>query len=465
MTRTKSSRTDPPLEKTDRVNSSTENYGLRDSFSFRLNIDLPVSKEEFAKFSSVLGKLVAKNPAEAREEARRQLAKLTIDSNAPYTEIDTFRFALSCVLSDRVLEGYSTLDEQHLADIGRLISSIESYIERKTQKRPLNFLMLASPGAGKSHFIECIAKRLGSKRIAAITFNMASMTNNDELVRPLDQARNAKVEDKIPLLFLDEFDSSTNNYGLLLPLLWDGAISLGQRDLKLGKVIIILAGSSPTLPEALDHAKSLRSEIPLPSGTNSKVVDLFSRINGSVLRIPEYHNASRGIDRRIDKVAIAANLLMRRFSETREMSHMVPLAFFGFIATIKFRYDVRSIAHLIDLVNFKQVSDRSGRMLWVFEPSSIPLDSVHSLRNSSLVYHLIDDENHAHGVVDKWKTIYECRTMIPLRTIGALRQAVDNEFFHRMYEIAIWNTYNEHLMMYQGEIGEPEIEVKDAKPR
>jgi len=45
----------------------------------------------------------------------------------------------------------------------------------------------------------------------------------------LDRARNEAVESRTPLLFLDEFDSfPSKNYPLLLPLMWDGRLSLGN---------------------------------------------------------------------------------------------------------------------------------------------------------------------------------------------------------------------------------------------
>ena len=64
----------------------------------------------------------------------------------------------------------------------------------------------------------------------------------DDFTKPLDAVRNLKVNDKLPLLFLDEFDCDDRNYPILLPLLWDGELQVGQRDLKVGKVVIILGG-------------------------------------------------------------------------------------------------------------------------------------------------------------------------------------------------------------------------------
>lgn len=312
---------------------------------------------------------------------------------APFTSLEIARFIASCNLSTKSVNGYASIDADHLAKIGHFIQSIETYVEDRSQKQPLNFLMLASPGSGKSHFIKCVARRLGPKKIAPVTFNMASLQSNDDLIPPLDAARNLKVEDKIPLLFLDEFDSNPNNFALLLPLLWDGALNVGQRDLRLGKVVIVLAGSDPALPETMDHARSMRQDVPITEGQSTKIVDLFSRINGGVLNIPPFVDVAKGIDRRADKICIAVHLLKSRFGDTLRT---VPSALLRFIGQIQFRYGVRSVAHFVGTIPYKEKTQAL-----TLETIGLPLSSSVNLKNSSLAYHFVDDDQ-ALGVIKKW---------------------------------------------------------------
>jgi hypothetical protein len=156
--------------------------------------------------------------------------------------------------SDIALPGYATLDAFHRQDISRLVRTFSGYLSDDTRKRPLNSLMLAEPGAGKSHFIACIADRMVAERVSAVTFNMATMQNYDDLAKPIDELRNLKVRDRFPLLFLDEFDSDPKWYAILLPLLWEGQLHIGHRDLKLGKAIVVLAGSNPILPRLMKES-------------------------------------------------------------------------------------------------------------------------------------------------------------------------------------------------------------------
>lgn len=295
--------------------------------------------------------------------ARKTLIRLVVEhTDAEIGVEDKVLFLLSCGLSSGHLPGYATLDSTHIKQIDSLTEKIQTYVNDPSQKRPLNFLMLASPGAGKSHFIKCLARKLGPNNIGAITFNMAGLQTNEDLIPALDAARNLKVEDRIPLLFFDEFDSKPANIALLLPLLWDGELNLGQRDLKLGKVIIVLAGSDPILPNTMDHARSMRQEMQAHDDRNPKLIDLLSRINGGDLPIPSFYDPSRKVDRRADKVCISVELLRQRFGSQLRAA---PLTLLKFISRIDFRYGVRSIAHLVELYSickrYGQSKDRIFR--------------------------------------------------------------------------------------------------------
>jgi hypothetical protein len=395
--------------------------GLNSTPQMILKLDAGVSETDILEVKQLTNDLLSKCHLSSCSAARSSIMELvTMSTPQVITAEKRLRFALSVVLSVRRLNGYATLDEGHATDIVKMIGVMEQYIDDKSRKRPKNFLMLASPGAGKSHFIGCVADHLKSRRVTAVTFNMASMSSSEELGRALDEARNAKVDDRVPLLFLDEFDSADSNFALLLPLLWDGELSVGQRTLKLGRGIVVLAGSDPSLPDALAHAKSFRSEIPLQQGRSPKLIDLFSRINGSVLAIPPFVDKARAIDRRADKVAIAVQLLRRRFGKELEQ---VSLSFFRLVANATFRYDVRSIAHLVDFIP----PLKTGVKSLIANELGLPLTSIQELRESSLAYHLVDDVNHAHGVIGLWEFEKQFDQLMPLGIVDQIEKYVLNE--------------------------------------
>src|SRR5581483_7503735 len=174
--------------------------------------------------------------AKRREASRKIIQNSVIDGSGPADA----RCGLAIAKSESLLKGYATLDEPHRAEIANLMQQITAYLRDATRKRPLNALMLAAPGAGKSHFIKQLAGAMKAERVQAVTFNMATMQSPDDMAQPIDELRNLKVNDRFPLLFLDEFDSDASSYPALLPLLWEGALHIGHRDLRLGKAVIVL---------------------------------------------------------------------------------------------------------------------------------------------------------------------------------------------------------------------------------
>jgi hypothetical protein len=204
---------------------------------------------------------------------------------------------------------------------------------------------------------------------------------------------------------LDEFDSKESNIPILLPLLWEGEINVGRRDLKLGKIVIVLAGSDPALPGTMEEARSMRHEAAEHGAGSRKMTDLLSRINGGVITIPPFRDAAKGIDRRVDKVCVAVQLLRDRFGDDLRT---VPLGLLRFIAETEFRYGVRSIAHLIDLIPRKD-----GLVNLKLANLSLPIGNADKLKTSSLAYHLLNEEQ-AHGVTDLWKRVKSPNVAMPV---------------------------------------------------
>ena len=319
------------------------------------------------------------------------------------------RFILAVEESESLLKGYATLDDQHRGEIQKLVTDITAYLQDASRKRPFNALMLAAPGAGKSHFIKQLAGAMKEHRVEAVTFNMATMHSPDDMAQPIDELRNLKVNDRFPLLFLDEFDSDPARYPALLPLLWDGELQIGHRDLKLGKAVIVLAGSNPDLPKAMDQSAQMRLEVdPSESSiSKGKLIDLLSRISGGIINIPDLDLRTEQRDRRVDKVCVAVALLKARFGN--ELNG-IPRSLLRFIAETKFRYGVRSIAHLIDLIGTDAFRNGSLKQTSL----DLPFANEPELQQSSLKLHLLD-KDQGFGIVNRWKKLSKDKLIVSLR--------------------------------------------------
>jgi hypothetical protein len=348
------------------------------------------------------------SPGKKTKEARRVIQAAIIDAD----ETPDARCALAIDESESLLKGYATLDDSHREEIANLIQRITAYLRDATRKRPFNALMLAAPGAGKSHFIKQLAGAMKADKVQSVTFNMATMQSTDDMAQPVDELRNLKVNDRFPLLFLDEFDSDPSRYAALLPLLWDGALHIGHRDLKLGKAVIVLAGSNPELPKAMDRSAKmgLDGDNPSESAPTGKLIDLLSRINGGVIEIPDFDLRTKERDRRVDKVCVTISLLRERFGEKLMV---VPRSLLRFIAHTTFRYGVRSIAHLIEGIE----KDAFEGDTLKGDAMGLPIDTQEDLEESSLKLHLLD-KNQGFGIVDRWQDFVSDKATVDLRTRG-----------------------------------------------
>jgi hypothetical protein len=294
------------------------------------------------------------------------------------------------------LDGYATLDWKHLEDIKSLMQTIEVYSKEAGRKRPLNIIMNAAPGSGKSHFVECLAHEMSEDGIDAVTFNMASMNSIEDLVHPLDAVRNLKVIGKLPLLLLDEFDSKKENYALLLPLLWDGEIRVHEKVLGVGKIVIILAGSKPEIAEAIANARNMAVQA---KADESKLVDMVSRINSPELTIPDLNHP----DRKVDKICVTISLLRRRFRPN--LVH-IPWALLRFVSDTTFRHGVRSITNLVDLIAKEAFRDESLDVASL----DLPLETEEKLASSHLSYHIIATD--VSTLVKQWNTNSKCTELV-----------------------------------------------------
>ncbi len=333
--------------------------------------------------------------------ARTAIQAAVLGENPPSSEADIY----SALATSRLLLGdYATLDWEHRQEIVALMQKIQDYGLDPTRKRPLNILMHAEPGSGKSHFVKCLAAKLSRTRASAVDFNMAALQTADDLIHPLDCVRNLKVADRLPVLFLDEFDSDKRWFPALLPLLWDGELHVGHRDLKLGKLVVLLAGSSRGVGAAVDPMSNSQPQY----APDTKLVDLLSRINGGAMGIPslDLHDENFHRDRRVDKVCMAISLLQRRFDHQVDR---VPWALLGLIGKCRFKYSARSIAHMIDLL--PALPANTGDISLDAVRRSLPLNQREQFEESSLAYHMVDTPGTT-SVVRMWEHLRELDLLV-----------------------------------------------------
>jgi len=312
--------------------------------------------------------------------------------------------AAEYAISRDILGNYVTLDIPHRNHIREALQRIREYLDDPTRSRPLNILLIAESGFGKSYFVNALANSIDELENSYVSFNLANLEGINDLAPTVEVLRNIKADDKIPVLFLDEIDARPDLMPRLLPILWDGELHIGGRDLKLGKTVIVLAGTDPALLAALDDPRArTRAAVDSPP----KTVDFLSRLNGGHIRIPDLEliddNEDCPRDRRLDKVCIGISLLQARFGEQLEQ---VPWALLRFIVDTRFRFAVRSLSHLVFSIASQKPQVRHLRI----NDLKLPFGKADLLRDHSLMQHLQDFS--PYDVVKRWREFAKTKELI-----------------------------------------------------
>lgn len=138
---------------------------------------------------------------------------------------------------------YDRSEIEGLRNIKKLMSEYES--DTRTV-RPLNIAVFGPPGSGKSFAVKQIAKSvIRKKAVEFFTFNLSQFKNVNELPGAFHSIRDAVLENKLPIVFWDEFDSGAHEW--LLPLIapmQDGVFQDGKQTHPIGKCIFIFAGGT-----------------------------------------------------------------------------------------------------------------------------------------------------------------------------------------------------------------------------
>ena len=144
-----------------------------------------------------------------------------------------------------------TYDRMEIEAFSIIRNALEDY-KNSDDSLPLTIAVFGSPGSGKSFGIKQIANALFNKdEFESETFNVSQFTREDNLADAFRWA--CKVNDeqkKLPLLFLDEFDSADLNGTALgwlksyLAPMQDGEYYDADGKQKLCKCIIVFAGAT-----------------------------------------------------------------------------------------------------------------------------------------------------------------------------------------------------------------------------
>ncbi len=144
-----------------------------------------------------------------------------------------------------------TADRHEIENYAGITSLIIKYIDDEDWDRPLCLAVFGPPGCGKNFGITQVANAINGYKpqthIETMTFNLSQFRDASRLVKAFHRIRNVGLSGKLPLVFLDEFDSSLDDqeFGWLKYLLapmQDGQFIDGEETLHLPRTILVFVG-------------------------------------------------------------------------------------------------------------------------------------------------------------------------------------------------------------------------------
>jgi hypothetical protein len=177
--------------------------------------------------------------------------------------------------------GWSSVDRIEIESMRSVRNIITEYLSTPRKGRPLNLAVFGPPGSGKSFAIKQMARELtaGGARISILEFNLSQFRSFDELPAALQRVRDHAVQETLPLVFWDEFDSALSGHELgwlvnFLAPMQDGIFIEDGNPRPIGPAIFVFAGGTHATMDSFR-----RRALELPS---TKATDFLSRLRGYV---------------------------------------------------------------------------------------------------------------------------------------------------------------------------------------
>lgn len=268
---------------------------------------------------------------------------------------------------------WSSVDRTEIETLRSVGHVIDEYTARYRSAqplgRPLSVAVFGAPGAGKSFAVkETIRHKLpGGTRI--LEFNLSQFDDPSGLAAAFHQIRDAVLEQRLPLVFWDEFDTPLDGRRLgwlrhFLAPMQDGRFREGDEFRPLGPAIFVFAGGTASSFKEFTEVRAAEEE------SAAKKPDFISRLRGYVDILGPNPKSSDDDAVALRRALLLRSLLMRKAPQMAEGSG--PAATLridrgllrAFLLIGAYKHGARSMEAIIDM------SAVSGRLQ--YEPASLP---------------------------------------------------------------------------------------------
>lgn len=154
----------------------------------------------------------------------------------------------------RTFGSYVTRNLEFASHLRGVRNKISTYVNKISVKRPLNILLAAPPGSGKSFLIKQMIKTIESPvDLAFEEVYIGAFDSSHDLYSIFQRVQSLNLEGKVPVVFFDEIDAEVSGghlYAKFLSPMWDGTFYIGKERFFLGRSIFFFAGSNLSLEDA-----------------------------------------------------------------------------------------------------------------------------------------------------------------------------------------------------------------------
>ena len=247
----------------------------------------------------------------------------------------------------RSLGNYVSHCDSFRTELEYLKDSVKQYLKHETIKKPLNILMVAPPGTGKSYLVEQLKDEISeNKELVYEEYHVAAMRTIDDLMSVYQRIQSISLDNKVPIIFFDEIDAKVENtflYPYLLAPMASGKFYDGSVIHSIGApTILVFAGSSIVPQPALEQAfnpnmrysdwrtkidvqlrsklknKELSKENTTNTNTPIKQADFLDRID-IFIPIPDIKMNFEDRDTEKELIQLAYSLIKKHFKSISEV--------------------------------------------------------------------------------------------------------------------------------------------------
>ncbi len=175
---------------------------------------------------------------------------------------------------------WSSIDRTEIESMRSVRHIMREYLKQERPRRPLSLAVFGPPGSGKSFAIKQMAREwiASGSPIEVLEFNLSQLATG-ELPRALQRVRDCAVEQRLPLVFWDEFDTAVDGRTLgwlaqFLAPMQDGIFMEDGIGRPIGPAIFVFAGGTHAT-----MASFKERSVELPA---AKATDFLSRLRGFV---------------------------------------------------------------------------------------------------------------------------------------------------------------------------------------